>query len=286
MVAENYFNGVYGITTNQRGLTFNCNTIEIIDNQEDSYAFYYFPNDGGDLNALHNAYWANGEMLNDTNGIAGFIAGDGTVLYDPFLTDSDGDGVCDPGDNECEFADNCPDVFNPDQGDSDEDGVGDACEPPTPGKGPGPGAGFGPFARRGLIPVTGGETVEVPCTQVCTVFELPTGEQVEFCGLCGYSVSVEGETDETLPFEMPADAALLTGLTFNIFDADGTLVETLPEDASVNVRFPMGAKAADLLGIQMWNPADEDWVSLIDLTVVDNMLEAAADWPGTAILFE
>ena len=34
--------------------------------------------------------------------------------------DSDGDAICDANDN-------CPDVFNPDQSDSDGDGIGDAC---------------------------------------------------------------------------------------------------------------------------------------------------------------
>jgi hypothetical protein len=37
--------------------------------------------------------------------------------------DSDGDGVCDSDDN-------CPNVSNPDQKDSDRDGIGDVCEPP------------------------------------------------------------------------------------------------------------------------------------------------------------
>ena len=38
------------------------------------------------------------------------------------IPDTDGDGVVDPDDN-------CPTVSNPDQGDADEDGTGDACEP-------------------------------------------------------------------------------------------------------------------------------------------------------------
>ncbi|NIP41735.1 MAG: hypothetical protein GWN61_04340, partial [candidate division Zixibacteria bacterium] len=32
------------------------------------------------------------------------------------------------GDDVCESDDNCPDTYNPEQTDSDEDGVGDACE--------------------------------------------------------------------------------------------------------------------------------------------------------------
>lgn len=53
--------------------------------------------------------------------------------------DSDGDGVIDSEDN-------CPDVFNPGQGDADGDGVGDACDPdaPSPDGGPGDGSDAGP----------------------------------------------------------------------------------------------------------------------------------------------
>lgn len=62
--------------------------------------------------------------------------------------DSDGDGYGDPGnpENICPI-DNCPEIFNLDQSDSDADGVGDVCDNcpdiPNPGQADGDGDGIG-----------------------------------------------------------------------------------------------------------------------------------------------
>jgi hypothetical protein len=51
--------------------------------------------------------------------------------------DHDGDGICDPGAPSdgpagCTGSDNCPSIANSGQGDTDNDGTADACEPSAP----------------------------------------------------------------------------------------------------------------------------------------------------------
>jgi hypothetical protein len=52
-----------------------------------------------------------------------------TSLIAPVGIDDDCDGICNPEETAqiCSGSDNCPSTYNPDQKDSDSDGIGDAC---------------------------------------------------------------------------------------------------------------------------------------------------------------
>lgn len=77
----------------------------------------------------------------DDDDLAGFAVAYGMAICFYESGDTDGDGILDdgdgsgiPGDNPCaageyqDCDDNCPDIHNPDQADTDGDGTGDACE--------------------------------------------------------------------------------------------------------------------------------------------------------------
>jgi len=74
------------------------------------------------------------EMDSAGNILQSYNVGDGPVhaainVIEPVCFDSDGDGFGDPDhpENTCPV-DNCPGIFNPDQADSDLDGIGDVCD--------------------------------------------------------------------------------------------------------------------------------------------------------------
>ncbi len=106
-----------------------------------AFEFVDCSGDGADDNAAI----ASGALADcDNNGIPDvceYPDTDGDGIADPCdsCTDSDGDGFGDPGfpANTCP-QDNCPTVFNPDQADSNGNGIGDACEPALPAPGPAP----------------------------------------------------------------------------------------------------------------------------------------------------
>ena len=191
--------------------------------------------------------------------------------------DDDGDGVDDEKD-----ADNCLLEFNPEQTDSDGDGIGNECDPtPFPPSPEGEDALVVPFT--GLIPVTGGQLIQLPCDSECVTLQLPDGSWAEFCGLCDYWASLTEETGETMPYDLPEGKTMLNGLTVVLMDPAQVLLNSLPAGTTLQVGFPKGGEAASDLLIDFYDTSASNWLELPALESGDD-LQANMQMPGTAIV--
>lgn len=172
------------------------------------------------------------------------------LLYDPYLTSD-------------------PAILPPDD-DGDDDEVFPVLTPVD--------------ATLGLIPVTGGQLVQLPCQTQCVTVLLADGSWAEFCGLCGYWVSLSEEDKDTLPYALPAESEMVNGMTVQLLDADQNVLDAIPAGATMQVGFPVSAEAEPAsLRMHEYDLVKKDWQTLA-VTIGGDWAQAYTTFPGTVIL--
>jgi hypothetical protein len=190
------------------------------------------------------------------------------VSSDPWLMDPDGDWVFVSSDGTGGYVDNCPTIANPDQADSDHDGVGDACEVPPviptvvpPVVTPVP--IVIPTGTPGIIPVTGGEMQKLVCPMGsdAVVLTLENGDLVRFIGLCELDAVLSKVGVDALPGAVPANMTYVSDMLVQVLD-QGVLLE-LFTGGSVELSFVIPKDFQDAnLGLMVWNDSTETWVEI------------------------
>jgi hypothetical protein len=204
----------------------------------------------------------------------------GTVDFDPWLIDPDSDGVFVSSDGTGGYVDNCPTVYNPDQRDSDGDGIGNACDSTPYGPAPDP---LPETPVSGLILVIDNTPVTLS-NEVANILRLPNGNEVIFNQIMPmYEVTLVEETKETLIGALPVGSVYSTGLTV-IITLDDVVVDKLGS-GTLDVAFPIPAgMETEIFSIFYWDAELSAWVELTDINQVDGFVSATVNFSGTFIL--
>jgi hypothetical protein len=104
-----------------------------------------------------------------------------------------------------------------------------------------------------IIPVTGGETIELDCNTQVTIL----GIKVTFYNLCEQQAILNGVDANSLPGDLPAGFTFVTGLNVAVLD-QGELLDPLSTGAGIEMDFP--ANGTDQFAVLFWN--NSQWVEI------------------------
>lgn len=95
-----------------------------------------------------------------------------------------------------------------------------------------------------LIPVTGGEFIDLSCTGT-SLLRLPEGEETVINqAMCGYKAAMELVKPEELPAPVPGPWAFVDGFTITLMFGENVVLEAF-EGATYTVRFPITNEQVD-----------------------------------------
>jgi hypothetical protein len=133
----------------------------------------------------------------------------------------------------------------------------DPDPPPTPGTSP-PNTSTTPGL---IIPLTGGELIDLGCLTTLNLFEV----KVTFYNLCGHQATITEATADTLPGELPQGYTLIKGLDVLVLE-QGQIVKSLPVGTGVQMDFPAADEGQDHFTMLYWNDENGDgqgeWVEI------------------------
>jgi len=105
----------------------------------------------------------------------------------------------------------------------------------------------------GIIPVTGGELIDLACTTIVNAF----GVKVSFYNLCDHQATLISMDSETLPGSLPEGFTFVKGLDVAVL-FDGKVIETLPDVTGIQMDFPVPANSNGPFAVLYWSDEDGD----------------------------
>ena len=106
-----------------------------------------------------------------------------------------------------------------------------------------------------VIPLTGGEMIDLDCNSVIWAF----GIRINFLNLCDQQTTIHSVGADGLPASLPAGYSLLLGIELDILN-DGQVLESLPDGAGIEFDFPL--RSTGMPAVLYWDETARQWVEI------------------------
>ena len=106
-----------------------------------------------------------------------------------------------------------------------------------------------------VIPLTGGEMIDLDCNSVIWAF----GIRINFLNLCDQQTTIHSVGADGLPASLPAGNSLLLGIELDILN-DGQVLESLPDGAGIEFDFPL--RSTGTPAVLYWDETARQWVEI------------------------
>jgi len=127
-----------------------------------------------------------------------------------------------------------------------------------------------PVGFAGLIPVTGGELINLSCLTTVNAFNI----KVTFFNLCGHQSIMNSIDATSLPHELPDGVSFVKGLDVIVLK-NNELVKALPDGTGVEMDIPILAGTQDQFAVLYWDDEDGDgngeWVEISQQIAADKI---------------
>ena len=128
-----------------------------------------------------------------------------------------------------------------------------------------------------VIPVTGGELINLDCLTTINTF----GIKVTFFNLCDYQAILNSVDGTSLPGRLPNGDSFVMGLDVLVLD-QGQDIQSLPNGTGIQMDFPAGSQ--DQFAVLYWNDEDGDgngeWMEISQLLNSDKLSQVMSADPA------